>query len=341
METIHVFLDTEAFIRNNYQYDSEMFKKVAALARQGRLVVYLTTITISEVKAHIEQEANEGYLKIEGVKKRILKNIPDHPIQNVLENFDLDKAKAILHGQFVKFLEDTKAQIVEVSDVPIDEIMADYFACKPPFGEGKKKSEFPDAFALAALRKRCLDTDIKMYVISGDPDMDAAAKAIDTFTSIELEKILEKFTAQEKELSAYAINLFDSHATEIAQRIKEKANFILWPSEPHEQIVSAYTTSVDIRRKYLIDVSEERAVFEVLVNVRYTAQVRHYNMAFRMMGSWGAYENTEWKNTPAKAEVSFLFDINKPEEFQIENVTIKHHGDYLYYFDNFYPESVS
>lgn len=42
---------------------------------------------------------------------------------------------------------------------------------KPPFGETKKKDEFPDAFVLAALEGWCEKNNERIYVASTDPDL--------------------------------------------------------------------------------------------------------------------------------------------------------------------------
>ena len=53
-------------------------------------------------------------------------------------------------------------------------VFAAYFGQKPPFGRGKKKSEFPDAFAVAALGAWCSKESSELYIVSGDADMRGA-----------------------------------------------------------------------------------------------------------------------------------------------------------------------
>ena len=51
-----------------------------------------------------------------------------------------------------------------------------YFRKRPPFGNAKKKSEFPDAFVLEALKSKAGVNGESVYVISEDPDLEAACK---------------------------------------------------------------------------------------------------------------------------------------------------------------------
>jgi hypothetical protein len=72
--------------------------------------------------------------------------------------------------RFRKFVK--KAKFTEVPiKADVEEVLDDYFAGAPPFGEGKKKSEFPDAFVVSSLLAWLRPARPKMYVVGKDPDM--------------------------------------------------------------------------------------------------------------------------------------------------------------------------
>jgi hypothetical protein len=75
-----------------------------------------------------------------------------------------------LHSRFGEFLKKAKFTFVPI-EANISEIFDDYFAGTPPFGEGKKKSEFPDAFVLASLLSWLRPGRPKMYIVGKDPDL--------------------------------------------------------------------------------------------------------------------------------------------------------------------------
>ena len=52
----------------------------------------------------------------------------------------------------------------------MDGIISDYFYQMPPFGEGNKKYEFPDAFVLNSLIKHKFEEGDEIFVISADDD---------------------------------------------------------------------------------------------------------------------------------------------------------------------------
>jgi hypothetical protein len=317
LQTRHVFIDTEVFIKNNYPFDSVKFSQLTSLAQSEKVTIYLTIITVQEIRSNIEEDVIGAYQAIEKIRKRILKNIPEHPIHS--QEIDAEKAKLILLGQFEKFLSDARVQIVDITEVSIEKVVADYFARKPPFSE-KKRSEFPDAFALEALRKKCQETSIQMYVISGDPDMDSACKDA-VFISIELGQLLEIFTAQEKVLHDYAVSLFDRHAHEISERLKQNTRVSYWPYASHERVESTYITLVNILDKNLIKVSERKAVFEVIANVHYTSRVlQHVGFGLGFFG--GVREDYKYSSKQVRAEVSLEFNQDDEGEFAIEMVVV-------------------
>ena len=81
-----------------------------------------------------------------------------------------------------------------VNDVNLSAILDDYFNVQPPFGTGKKKAEFPDAFAAHALRAWCKANGQKMHVISGDGDWQAVCDAVPEFIfKKELAELLGQF----------------------------------------------------------------------------------------------------------------------------------------------------
>ncbi len=53
--------------------------------------------------------------------------------------------------RFGEFCKKLNIEVIAVSKVSLERVMDDYFEERPPFAAGKKKSEFADAFAAAAL----------------------------------------------------------------------------------------------------------------------------------------------------------------------------------------------
>ena len=101
---------------------------------------------------------------------RILKNVSGPPLYNIFPGFDAEQTKQELRSQFHTFLDEVKANVLELTDISIEEVFEKYFAGIPPFANDKKKHEFPDAFSLAAIERWCKTSSGKMYVVSSDSD---------------------------------------------------------------------------------------------------------------------------------------------------------------------------
>jgi hypothetical protein len=71
--------------------------------------------------------------------------------------------------------------VIAVPNMSLEGVLDDYFEQRPPFSE-KKKSEFPDAFAAAALEAWCKKKSEKILVISGDGDWPIICEGSDVLT---------------------------------------------------------------------------------------------------------------------------------------------------------------
>ena len=73
-----------------------------------------------------------------------------------------------------------------------------YFAGAPPFGDGKKKAEFPDAANMLALLRHSENIKKPIYVVSEDPDWKRACEAHNSLILIEqLSEIIDKAIREE------------------------------------------------------------------------------------------------------------------------------------------------
>ena len=136
---------------------------------KGTVRLILTDITVLEVKARIEKTV---LAQLGGFKKfkRNARVLRSSTLPEVKAALDLDDKSVIadLQQQFEEFIQRTKAEIIDTSALPAGPVFEKYFATKPPFGTGDKKSEFPDAFAVNGLVEWTKNNAEPLYVISGD-----------------------------------------------------------------------------------------------------------------------------------------------------------------------------
>lgn len=152
--TEHVFLDTEVFVRFGFQYLSTALKIVAHLIKLGRLTLVITDIVTREVEAQIDKAiraAHNAQKKFSQEDGRILGSSGIKEVADKIVWFDKKAAVEDLHERFHKFLADNKAIVIKTADVPVSEILDDYFNGNHPVGSGEPKPEFPDAINVKAL----------------------------------------------------------------------------------------------------------------------------------------------------------------------------------------------
>jgi hypothetical protein len=122
---------------------------------------------------------------------------------------------------FDDFMSACSTEVVKADGVDADHLLSLYFGRKPPFGEGKKKSEFPDAISLLSLKSR-LQGDEKIYIVSEDDDLKSFCADDPSFICIEtLDKLLDIYTTHTNARHEQVKQYFIENEKAIKQRITE------------------------------------------------------------------------------------------------------------------------
>ncbi len=175
LESTNVFLDTSTLEENNFLAGYKI-KTLLKHAEDETIQVYSSKIAIRELKERIRKRITEAKSAMKKVRKEyghtfnVLRNTSSY---SSVENFweiNFSENMKTIYEELDSVISDTPINCIESNGVNIDEIFDKYFETIAPFKEGKKKSEFPDAFILASIEKWCADNDSKMIIISGDKD---------------------------------------------------------------------------------------------------------------------------------------------------------------------------
>lgn len=163
----YVFIDTEAFRADGFDWLGAKFSKLLEFAKSGKLRILITDITKQEVYLRLKECANN--LVAETKKHAVLMR----QLGSGLEK-DENGVFEILKKRFDQFLSD--ANVIDVPlRVNLKALFDDYFSRKPPFSQ-RKKDEFPDAVVIASLLEWCKEKETSAYVVSGDPDFEACCR---------------------------------------------------------------------------------------------------------------------------------------------------------------------
>lgn len=199
----NVALDTEFFISQNFLAGTKL-KEIAKLSKEKIIKGYITDITYREVISRFSKnliKAKEDINKpLDLMLKaaRILKNSSEHQFYFILPTIDVDSVCINFRQQFDKWIKVNRFEIIKTDHIVIGDIMNDYFSNSSPFKDGKKKSEFPDAFTLKALNEYFINKKSKSYILSRDVDI-ASYKSAALIPVLDGAELIDKFIRQVEE----------------------------------------------------------------------------------------------------------------------------------------------
>lgn len=176
IQTQNVSLDTSFFEQNNFLVGAKI-KELTELCQNGTARIFLTDITYREVIARFLKNLLTAEEKIKKPKEtlatnaKVLRNFPEMKVFFELPSIEVESLALRFNVEFEEWLKRSKAIIIPTDSITIKEVFDDYFKNNPPFKEGEKKNEFPDAFTLKALVDYFSIRGEKSYIISSDKDI--------------------------------------------------------------------------------------------------------------------------------------------------------------------------
>lgn len=131
-----------------------------------------TDITDKEIRSNIVESVKELKTEFKKIasKNRVIETVGGTAYKEFINSRKTDKITETIKEKIDFFLKECNTKTIKASEQPSEPIFKDYFLKKPPFGEGKKKHEFPDAFVLLALKNWCFENSTNIFTISTDKD---------------------------------------------------------------------------------------------------------------------------------------------------------------------------
>jgi len=176
LKTRNVFLDASIFEEQNFAHSTKIHS-FFYYGKIGVINIYVTTISKMELFNRIEKRIEESKSELNQLNRkynkketRIIKNL------GLFESIDIPRLDVKKHSAEIKkkietiFL-NSKVQTIQTKNIPLSELVSNYYKRKPPFHNSGKQNEFIDAFILKTLEMWCESNETLMYVISKDPDI--------------------------------------------------------------------------------------------------------------------------------------------------------------------------
>lgn len=199
-----IFIDTSIFVQENF-LEGDRIKTLFDLSEKGHVDIILTEITVGEVKNQFRKRAQAAFDKHnelindkEDLGIRVLRNNSEG--QHIIKKLPaIKKIRCEFNEKFDEALKRARVIISPYATMDIGEVFKKYFNNTPPFGSGKKKEEFPDAFAVAQIEQWAKEKNWIVTVLTNDKDFDkvdgkhiSVVKDFDKFLDEQLKQVTEQ-----------------------------------------------------------------------------------------------------------------------------------------------------
>lgn len=158
-----VFIDTNVFKKEHYQFDSGDFEELSQYINLGHVTLLLTPVLIAELKYHYNEDIIKKYMNsITGLARNLKKyNIP------IVDTLTEAEIKGKLEEPLNRFLLNPKHTHKDLTELDINLILEDYCNNNPPF-TSSKRDEFKDAINVQLIKHFHSTTHNTVYIVGDD-----------------------------------------------------------------------------------------------------------------------------------------------------------------------------
>ncbi|MCP9236853.1 PIN domain-containing protein [Lewinella sp. JB7] len=233
LEAEVIFLDSSFVIKEKY-LQSPKFIKLAELAKDNNFSIKLVSLVVDEVLHRAHREITDV---LELRKRRTqafsskVKVLPASPLLDTLQQdneLDVPAYLKEIRDEFSRLFDKYDIECVEVSKSSVDMVFDRYFKGQRPFGIGRKKHQFPDAFILETILADCRKRKGKAYLLTTDPDLLGVREDM-VIPTMDLDSL---------------INLADKVAQAVLDPEKVAAAFGKHHEEVEEQIIKSFSPEI-------------------------------------------------------------------------------------------------
>lgn len=220
-----VFIDTSEFVAANFDFHAKKFETLKSRVKSNQLTIGMTTIVRNEIRSQIGGEVDQAKRSIDKARReaRILRNSTDVTSLALFADVDFESVKQALFANLEKFIEDAKVELLDTSFVDSEKIFKQYFEGKAPFATRDKKSEFPDAFNIAAVNAWADDARGRTLVVSSDHGVRAAVGDFEKLEFVDsVEHLLDKISHEFDRLAPEATQALESVSPLIEDTLREE-----------------------------------------------------------------------------------------------------------------------
>lgn len=335
-----VYIDTSVFYAENFFAPDNRISSLCKLAKENKINIVLTEITRQEVCRQIKTIVRQSW-KAFNRDSRIFRNNSDIDKwrKATNEKKEIEKITSLLDD----FLTESHAKILDYSYCSNSEkVFTDYFEGKKPFGEGRKKDEFPDAFMLTSLEKYSLEMGRHIIVLSDDGDMEGyESKLLDyeNYGEYVSRKVAEGIALDElaKQLRDEIPLLESKIKDEVIEYLDDFRLYqtLLDLTEVSYQSVNEVMVDIDEDDYEVVSVNDHFIDIEIQPEISFKVDVDYVSYEYavydREDGKWYGTEEEKYKvdsSAPIYVQLRFYYDKDHIIDYiQIEDMDMSSLSD--------------
>jgi hypothetical protein len=229
-----VFLDTSVLAGQQYNFASTALKTFIPVARKAGLKFLLPDPTEREIKRQIRARAQEALDALEVARRRapFLEKWTSFP-KSARPTLDTWEVTRIATNEWHSFLGNFNVVKLGYESMNLKLIMDWYDGVVAPFREGKKRKEFPDAFAVAILDAYASKNACFIAVVSEDQDFKLACERFPNLLHFQsLPRLTELLLSTEDNVSKFHAAI-ESKVAELEDVVREQMDGIRFYHDDH------------------------------------------------------------------------------------------------------------
>jgi len=329
--TPNVFIDTCIFKKYHFNFDSIFFKILSMHVVFQHINLFLTDITVNEIKKKINEEFNNIELTFKDFlkKTRILDN-PINPNKSLLDTNFLS-FKTLLINRFENFVKINNVNILSTNSSSIENVFCKYFNSDAPFNNIDKKSEFPDAFVIETLISWCRNNKQNMFVLSEDHDFISSFRNIECIRVISSHEYIKSLDLYNHQSTKLLDNLLFNNKEIIIDKIKKElvdTEYIL--SDVAGEIKEIKYLNIIIDKNHIIYNRDNFLIVDFDITVEYNIHIKYndYHSGFDGFEVYDFSKNcivrndSSNKNFKTKVSAGIFVNEEKSEKIEINYILI-------------------
>lgn len=303
-----IFIDTSIFESENF-FKGRNLLSLCNLSKDNVVELKITDIIYEELKQRIKSNILKAQTSIKkslqalNGEGKILKNVDEFTEVYSKLSLDFPKIELKLLNQLDKFLKKYNIEIINSNISDVNEVFKDYFAVKPPFKDGVKKNEFPDAFSINTIKKWSEKNNKKVIFLTIDSDfIELSFKNIDNSHTIST--LLDFITRHTNETHSEFIEnqitdpyfgweitdlLTQDYDSQLRQAIEEDIFFYTEYFEPEIEQLENYYPIIDSKKINSI-VQNQNVIFEIDASISFDCKLSYYDIS----NAYYDKEDDEW-----------------------------------------------